>query len=224
MMPISATLNVPNFSEAPTNDMKDLSNVFKRYNLGCGTAIYQNFLNIGYWHHLQAGQIYKDLNGTQNTFMLNHNLTEGIPAHDGSLELVYHAHMLEHLTILEGISFIKECFRVLKVGGMMRVLVPDLELWSRAYLSNDQFFLTEYQKVLDKSVYVTPGAIFMGMLHNHEHKMGYDFETLKWLLETNGFGNITRTLYCDGALEELELIEGPNPLKAMESLCVECYK
>ncbi len=207
-----------------TPELINLSKNFKKYNLGCGTDLHADFLNIGYWTHLEQDGIYKDLNGTQNTYMLNHDLNKGIPAHDNSLELVYHSHMLEHLSFLEGIAFTKECFRVLQPGGMMRILVPDLELWTKAYLSKDDFFLEEYRKCLDSSIYVTPAAIFMGMLHNHGHKMGYDFETLKWVLQTAGFYKIKKTLYSDSAMENIETIEYRRPDRAMESLCVECYK
>lgn len=205
-------------------ELRQLSDTFKKYNLGCGTALYQGYLNIGYWHHLQDDAVYKDLNGTSNTYMLNHDLTHGIPAYDNSLDLVYHSHMLEHLSLQEGIIFIGECFRALRSGGMMRLLVPDLELWTKAYLSRDDFFLGEYRKCLDNSLYVTPAAIFMGMLHNHGHKMGYDYETIKWLLQAAGFQQIRRTLYSDSVLEDIEAIENRNPLRVMESLCVECYK
>jgi predicted SAM-dependent methyltransferase len=132
--------------------------------------------------------------------------------------------MLEHLSFKEGIIFIRECFRVLRSGGMMRILVPDLELWAKAYLSKDEFFLSEYRKCLDSDLYETPAAIFMGMLHNHEHKMGYDFETLQWLLIKSGFVKVRRTLYSDSEITDIETIENRNPLRVMESLCVECYK
>jgi len=192
--------------------------------LGCGTYLYQDFLNIGYWSHLTEDVVYKDLNGTTNTFMLNHDLRNGIPALDSSLDLVYHAHMLEHLSYVDGITFIKECFRVLNHGGRMRILVPDLELWINAYSSKNNFFFNEYRKVLDNDIYVTNGSIFMGMLHNHEHKCGYDFEMITWLLTRCGFQNITRTLYADSSIENINLIEPMSPLRIMESLCVECTK
>lgn len=207
------------------DDIKDLSNVFKKYNLGCGDKIYKDFLNIGYWQQLVNNQLYTGINGQDGTFMLNFDLVNGIPAHDGSLELVYHSHLLEHLSYLDGMAFIRECYRVLAPGGKMRILVPDLELWAKAYLSNDRFFLEEYQKVLDKNVYVTNGAIFMGMLHNHEHKCGYDLETLKWALEQAGFSEVKKTLYGDSiCVENISEIEPYDALRAMESLCVECVK
>ncbi len=203
-----------------------LSNVFKKYNLGCGPKIYENFLNVGFWQQLEAGRIYKDLNGTSNTYMLNHDLRLGIPAADNTLDLVYHSHMLEHLTYQEGILFIKNCLRVLKPGGTMRVLVPDLELWINAYVNNNTFFFDQYRRDggIDKDIYVTKAAVFMGMLHNHEHKCGYDFESLKWLVEYVGFVDVKRTLYASGEVDDLEIIEPMEPLKIMESLCIECKK
>jgi len=207
-----------------STELAHLSNYFKKYNLGCGTSLYENYLNIGFWNHLQNDAVYKDLNGTTNTYMLNHDLNHGIPAHDNSLDLVYHSHMLEHLSFQEGIDFIKECFRVLRPGGMMRLLVPDLEKWTKAYMVKDDFFLGEYRKCLDGDIHVTPAAIFMGMLHNHGHKMGYDYETVHWVLQKAGFERIRRTLYSDSPMENIEYIEHRNPLRVMESLCVECYK
>jgi predicted SAM-dependent methyltransferase len=209
-----------------TEDYSNLSNVFKKYNLGCGPKIYENFLNIGFWSQLENGRIYKDLNGTSNTFMLNHDLRNGVPAADNSLDLAYHSHMLEHLSYQDGIIFLKECFRVLKPGGTMRILVPDLELWINAYVNNNTFFFDQYRRYggIDPDIYVTKAAVFMGMLHNHEHRCGYDFESLKWLVEYVGFSDVKRTLYALGEVENLEVLESTDPLKTMESLCIECKK
>ena len=204
----------------------NLSNVFKKYNLGCGTKLYNDFLNVGYWSQFDSGVVYKDLAGTTNTYMFNHDLRNGVPADSNSLDLVYHSHMLEHLSYQDGIQFIRECFRVLKPGGTMRILVPDLELWINAYKNNNTFFFDQYRRSggIDPDIYVTKAAVFMGMLHNHEHKCGYDFESLKWLLEFIGFEEIIRTLYASGTVDNLEELEPMDPLKIMESLCIECKK
>jgi predicted SAM-dependent methyltransferase len=200
------------------------SDIFKKYNLGCGTHIYPEYLNIGYWSDLDPGGLYKDLNGTKNTYMLNHNLTNGIPAEDNSLDLVYHSHMLEHLSYIEGIKFMRECHRVLKPGAKMRILVPDLEIWIKAYTDNNVFFFNEYKKILDDNIYTTKASIFMGMLHNHGHKCGYDYESLKWLAEHAGFSKIKKTLYADSDIDNIHDLEPMLPLKIMESLCVDCIK
>ena len=64
----------------------------------------------------------------------------------------------------------------------------------------------------------------MGMLHNHGHKMGYDFTTLTNILERAGFHRIRRTMVQDSDLTDIVEVEPYFPLKALESLCVECYK
>lgn len=68
--------------------------------------------------------------------VIEHNLLEGIPFKDESFEVVYHSHVLEHFTKEDGLALIKECNRVLKKGGIIRIVVPDLEMIVREYLSN----------------------------------------------------------------------------------------
>jgi predicted SAM-dependent methyltransferase len=209
-----------------SDSWKIFSENYKRYNLGCGLKIYENFMNVGYWSQLETDVLYKNLNNTVNTVMFNHDLRNGVPAVDNSLDLIYHSHMLEHLTYSDGIEFNRECFRALKPGGRMRILVPDLELWIDAYYKNNDFFFEQYRKYggIDASIYCTKAAVFMGMLHNHEHKCGYDFESLEWVLKHLGFSNINKTLYGDSSIEDISIIEPLDPIKIMESLCVECIK
>lgn len=50
--------------------------------------------------------------------------------------MIYHSHVLEHFTRTEAREFIGECRRVLEPGGILRVVVPDLETIARLYLKN----------------------------------------------------------------------------------------
>jgi hypothetical protein len=65
-----------------------------------------------------------------------HDLRKGIPAGDGTADAVYHSHVLEHLDREAVPSFLAEVHRVLKVGGVQRVVVPDLERGCRRYLAH----------------------------------------------------------------------------------------
>lgn len=51
------------------------------------------------------------------------------------MDVVYHSHLLEHLQQEEGEGLTQECFRVLKPGGILRIVVPDLERICTDYLS-----------------------------------------------------------------------------------------
>jgi|SRR5262252_3933171 len=55
------------------------------------------------------------------------NLARGIPFDDSTFDVVYHSHFLEHLEREAAVEFLRECRRVLKQGGILRVVVPNLE-------------------------------------------------------------------------------------------------
>lgn len=62
------------------------------------------------------------------------NLLAGFPFSDNSFDTVYSSHVLEHFASQRGSSLIRESYRVLKPGGILRTVVPDLEASCREYL------------------------------------------------------------------------------------------
>jgi predicted SAM-dependent methyltransferase len=91
-------------------------------NLGCGDRYLKT------WTNLDFKKTGKEVRA--------HNLLKGIPFPDCTFDAVYHSHVLEHFTKEDGIKFIGECFRILKSGGIIRVVVPDLEMICKEYLKN----------------------------------------------------------------------------------------
>ena len=68
--------------------------------------------------------------------VLRHNLRKGIPFADQSVDGVYHSHLFEHLDRDVVPGFLAEVKRVLKPGGVHRIVVPDLEFEARRYLAS----------------------------------------------------------------------------------------
>ena len=68
--------------------------------------------------------------------LLPHDLRRGIPFPDGSVDAVYHSHVLEHIYPSAVPGFLAEIRRVLRLGGVHRIVVPDLELVVRNYLAS----------------------------------------------------------------------------------------
>jgi predicted SAM-dependent methyltransferase len=93
-----------------------------RLNLGCGSQVHPEWTNVDIM--------------PRHPGVINHDLNKQMPFEDESFEAVYHSHVLEHLTKEQGKAFLAECFRVLKHGGILRVVVPDLERIARLYLEN----------------------------------------------------------------------------------------
>lgn len=68
--------------------------------------------------------------------VLHHDLRKGVPFPDGSADAVYSSHVLEHLERDVVPAVLAESLRVLKPGGVLRVVVPDLERQARTYLAS----------------------------------------------------------------------------------------
>ncbi|CAA9217761.1 MAG: hypothetical protein AVDCRST_MAG93-305, partial [uncultured Chloroflexia bacterium] len=47
---------------------------------------------------------------------------------DGTVDILYSSHMLEHLDRDSARRFLHEAYRVLKPGGAIRIVVPDFAL------------------------------------------------------------------------------------------------
>jgi SAM-dependent methyltransferase len=90
-------------------------------NLGCGAV----------WH--VAWQNY-DLD-PQDRSIRPIDLSQSLPLANDSVDALYHAHVLEHLDRDAGGRLLTECFRALRPGGIIRVVVPDLEDLARRYLA-----------------------------------------------------------------------------------------
>jgi SAM-dependent methyltransferase len=64
------------------------------------------------------------------------DLRKRLPMDSGVADLVYHSHVLEHFEHAVAKQFVSECYRILRNGGTLRVVVPDLEVSARGYLNS----------------------------------------------------------------------------------------
>jgi SAM-dependent methyltransferase len=121
-------------------------------NLGCGTKVSSSpdVLNIDWSIYLRLKRS-RILSALTPFFVrgdrldhfralprniLVHNLARPLPIADESVDVVYHSHVLEHLDRDTAKTFLLEVKRVLRPGGIQRIVVPDMERVCRAYLSH----------------------------------------------------------------------------------------
>ena len=93
----------------------------KLVNLGCGNRYHADWINLDFIANFPG--------------VIPCNLRRGLPFRNGSIDVVYHSHVLEHFSKRAAPIFLSEVCRVLKPGGIMRVVVPDFEQTARLYLS-----------------------------------------------------------------------------------------
>lgn len=90
-------------------------------NIGCGKVKLPGFVNID----REAGADVRC------------DVTRGLPYDDSTVEGIYSEHFIEHLSQKDIINFLRECRRVLKPGGRIRIATPDLDDLVRQYVEND---------------------------------------------------------------------------------------
>ncbi|TWU20539.1 hypothetical protein Pla52o_44170 [Novipirellula galeiformis] len=89
-------------------------------NVGCGNCYHPDWTNVDL---VASGpEVYQC------------DLRRGLPYEAEQFAAVYHSHVLEHLTPDNAATMLRDCFRVLRPGGIIRVVVPDLEGIATAYL------------------------------------------------------------------------------------------
>jgi SAM-dependent methyltransferase len=93
----------------------------KRYlNLGCGYRFHPDWENL-------------DLVAT-DPGVRAFDLRKGVPYPDATFDVVYNSHLLEHFAKQAALAILRECLRVLRPSGVIRIAVPDLECIARLYL------------------------------------------------------------------------------------------
>jgi SAM-dependent methyltransferase len=89
-------------------------------NIGCGAAFHKEWVNIDVASALPE--------------VIAHDLRRPLPFADATFDGAYGSHVLEHFEPEAGIRLLRECLRVLKPDGTLRIVVPDLETIAKLYL------------------------------------------------------------------------------------------
>ena len=203
-------------------------------NLGCGFKMNRSWNNVDFSqyaflaHHTSLSKFLKRIGILSSERyerllevdpqIVRHDLRKGIPYSVNSFDVVYHSHVLEHIDRDAAASFLKECYRVLKSGGTMRVVIPDLRILVENYDStfeelmanakdkiNIEKHLQSINEIFDQMVRKLPAGMEQqkGMVKFLErllrgdaeksgeiHRWMYDKYSLAHLLESIGFKDI----------------------------------
>ncbi len=153
-----------------------------------------------------------------------------LPFPSDSIRGIFSEHFFEHIDYTEEAPrFLKECYRVLRDGGVLRIIVPDAEKYLLAYAEGGW---QEFQRLrpLDEqmrdSYYGWKYSTRMELINyvfrqGQQHKFAYDFETLELLLKRNGFQEVRKQEYGRSEIPELCI---DLKVRETESLYVEAIK
>lgn len=123
------------------------------------------------------------------------NVVRPWPYPDARFEAIFSSHVLEHLPLRGAKTCLSECHRCLAPGGVLRIVVPDLDTAIREY---------EPQQALAWAT-----ALFEAdqASEKNMHHFMYNFDSLRGLLQAVGFAQVTRHSYRQGACPDLDRLD-----------------
>lgn len=208
----------------------DARNVPIRLNLGCGNVRPAGWVNTdSSWNaNLQripvVGTVVNKLFSTvaYDTSNLKYmNLNKRWKYAPDSVDIVYASHLFEHLTLKSTDLFLREAYRTLKPGGVIRIVVPDLYKIAKRYISEYESDHEDTTKFImwainmhregqyGVSIPVWKKVVLEIQGYPHQHKFMYDEKSLSKKMARYGFVDLLSLEYgLSTYIEEIADVEG----------------
>jgi len=124
------------------------------------------------------------------------------PFEDGTVDFIFNEHLLEHLDYEEGLVFLKECHRVLKPSGVLRISTPNLSWIIKMYLEEK---LDEWKD--SRFVPISSCHLINQWMRRWHHKFLYDKAEIHNSLKSTGFSVIEDKESKKSNYPELTMLE-----------------
>jgi predicted SAM-dependent methyltransferase len=177
-------------------------------------------LQLGAGQNALPGWFNTDYFPRPEIFFLDVTKTFSMPP--DSFDFIFTEHHIEHISYKHAVFMLKESYKVLKPGGVIRIATPDLRNSLSDYLNDDaakkglshsnEFLLSGFYKAIN---YIpvddyTKAHQINDMFYNYEHQFIYDFESLERILKSVGFINIKDSSQKDSIHKSFLNIESHN--------------
>lgn len=151
------------------------------------------------------------------------------PCASNVFDYIFSEHVIEHLTFNEGLFMLRECYRILKRGSKIRITTPDLELLAGLYNKTKTGPQRQYIKSVMDIWHKNNDPDLEGFVINNlfglTHKFIYDYQTIRYALESAGFVDLVYRQPGKSDEEEFRNIEAHlNDYIKFETLAVEARK
>jgi predicted SAM-dependent methyltransferase len=194
-----------------------------KLNIGCGTSGIEGWVNIDnspsiLLSRLPLGrQVFRTPRWPRD--VRRADVRKRIPFPDSSVSCIYSSHTFEHFTYEESQPVARECFRVLRPGGVLRIVVPDLGILVRDYLADTADPMASHRFVSRLLLAASVRDIVHAGAH---HQQMFDARSLVHMLQGAGFPAPEVTAFRSSRIAEIAEIEIES--RRSESLYVECVR
>lgn len=189
-------------------------------------------LHLGCGHNSLDGWLNSD-HRPKSRNILRLDVTKRFPFEDNLFSYVFSEHMIEHLTYTQGSRMLKECHRILKPNGRIRISTPDLSFLLGLYGEDRSDLQERYIEWATKThvkdaPYCDATFVINNFVRDWGHKFIYDEPSLRFALAKAGFSEIVRCEFNASEDVELQGLENearmPQGFLELESLILEAIK
>lgn len=143
------------------------------------------------------------------------DLTGPLPFPDASADFMQSEDFLHQLDFQQAQAFFRECQRVLRPRGVMRLLTPDLGILVRMYQQRDPRLIELWEREVGIPLLTrTHGELLYTALTFAGQRSFFDEETLRRMAEPAGF-EVARVEYNQSAHAELRGLDQRGPDNAI---------
>ncbi|MCP4618260.1 MAG: methyltransferase domain-containing protein [Bradyrhizobium sp.] len=186
-----------------------------KLHIGCGFNVLPGWLNTDYYPtapdiaHLDA--------------------TKPFPFEDATFDFVFSEHMIEHIPYPDGCNMLRECCRVLKPGGVVRISTPNLsfliELYGGKTDQQRQYIEWSKQNFIPWAAEANDTFVINNFMHDWGHCFIYDEKALRQAMGNAGLRDIVRCEIQKSSKTELRDLENeqraPAGFLRLETLTME---
>ncbi|MFJ9518582.1 methyltransferase domain-containing protein [Kitasatospora sp. NPDC101801] len=156
------------------------------------------------------------------------DISRPLPFADASVDWVYAEHLIEHVPLPVALGWLRECHRVLRPEGVLRITTPDLRRYLTSYVNGDGF-LGKHRRRLSMLGFGPPMPERKAFLINqifqyYGHQWIYDQEELEYVLGEAGFApeEVQLCAYREGLHTEIADLD--TAFRSDETIYVEAYR
>lgn len=152
------------------------------------------------------------------------DIVVGLPLNDGAAGLLYCSHVLEHLSLEDLRRALRNCRKVLRPGGVFRLVLPDIELLIDQYkvdAAADAAIRFMENTLLGKKTRPRGvGSLAREWFGSSQHLWMWDYKSLAAELEKAGFQSVRRATWNDSSVAAFAMVESPE--RWHDALGIEC--
>jgi predicted SAM-dependent methyltransferase len=175
-------------------------------------------INVGCGPNAEAGWVNVDIARGPGVDVV-WDLRRGLPFRQESASAIFGEHVIEHLSRGDGHRLLRECYRILQAGGVLRLSTPDAAKYLHSYAGDGEFLRhPNFSEPIDAPL----DRINLMMRESGSHLWSYDAQSLLSALKRAGFSTVAERAFRVSSHPAMAKLD--SEARAFESLYVEATK